>query len=223
VSHAAALPSLTPLSSLTSWSPLVPLAATPGVVAQESTEQAIGLPSLFLLVLVGSLIPVVPTGALVSSAAAVAFHHSDPVVFSALVFAAASLAAFSGDMLLYALGRGGSRWLGRLREQAAPGAVRRAQRQLAERGTVVLVVSRLVPAGRIPVMLAALLARMPLAAYMRGCLPAALAWTATYQLIGTLGGALFPHAWQGVLAAVVLALLFAVTPPLWRRATGTRP
>ncbi|MCK1815602.1 VTT domain-containing protein [Streptomyces sp. XM4011] len=202
------------LRSLPQVSPVVPLAA------EEAEQASVGLPSLFLLVLVGSLVPVIPTGALVSSAGVVAFHHSDPVVFTALVFAAASLAALCGDLLLFALGRGGTRWLRRLREQAAPGAVRRAQRQLAERGTVVLVVSRLVPGGRIPVMLAALLTRMPVTAYARGCFPAALAWAATYQLIGLLGGALFPHPWQGVLAAVALALLFAAAPHLWRRVTA---
>lgn len=72
----------------------------------ESTQQAVGYPSLFLLVTLGALVPVVPTGALVSSAAVVALHQSSP--FSLLiVFAVASAAAFFGDICLYWLGQRG--------------------------------------------------------------------------------------------------------------------
>jgi membrane protein DedA with SNARE-associated domain len=62
-------------------------------IPPESTQQALGYPSLFLLVLIGALVPVVPTGALVSSAAVVAFHQTAPFSL-ALVFGVASLAAF---------------------------------------------------------------------------------------------------------------------------------
>jgi membrane protein DedA with SNARE-associated domain len=199
-----------------------------GAVSPESAQQAIGYPSLFLLVMVGALVPVVPTGAIVSSAAAVAFHHSDPALPLVLVFAVAATAAFAGDALLYWLGQrgvrsqGGSRWLAWMRGQVAAEPLERARSRLERRGSTVLLVSRLVPAGRVPVMLACLMARMPLRAYLRGNLPAALAWAATYQLIGLLGGALFPHPWQGVAAAVALTLLIAVTPPAWRRVRGLR-
>src|SRR5690606_11444542 len=77
----------------------------------------------FLLVLIGALVPVVPTGALVSSAAVVAFHQTAPFSM-ALVFVTAALAAFLGDMALYWLGRrgmksrGGSRWLEAIRARA---------------------------------------------------------------------------------------------------------
>lgn len=98
-------------------------AATTSAVPPESTQQALGYPSLFLLVLIGALVPVVPTGALVSSAAVVAFHQTAPFAL-ALVFVTASLAAFLGDAALYWLGRrglrsrGGSRWLAAIRSRA---------------------------------------------------------------------------------------------------------
>ncbi len=85
----------------------------------------------------------------------------------------------------------------------------------------VLVLSRLVPAGRIPVMLACLMADMPLRRFSRGNLPACLAWAVTYQLIGILGGSLFREPWEGVVAAVVLTLLISVAPSVWRRMRGT--
>ncbi|NED10803.1 VTT domain-containing protein [Streptomyces sp. SID9124] len=188
----------------------------------ESTQQAVGYPSLFLLVALGALVPVVPTGALVSSAAVVAFHQSSP--FSLLVvFAVASSAAFLGDISLYWLGqrgvrsKNGSRWLRTIRDRAAPERLEQAQHKLDEHGATVLVLSRLVPAGRIPVMLACLLGRMELRRFARGDVPACLAWAATYQLIGILGGSLFPEPWQGVVAAVGLTLLISGAPAVWRR------
>ncbi|MFF5608260.1 DedA family protein [Streptomyces cellulosae] len=198
----------------------------PAAVAPEYTQQAIGYPSLFLLVLIGALVPVVPTGALVSSAAVVAFHQTAPFSM-ALVFVTASLAAFLGDVALYWLGRrgmtskNGSRWLEAIRERAPEERLAQAQEKLADHGGAVLVLSRLVPAGRLPVMLACLVAKWPLRRFVRGNLPACLAWAATYQLVGVLGGSLFPEPWEGVLAAIVLTVLISVAPGLWRRVRRT--
>ncbi|MFI9628562.1 DedA family protein [Streptomyces sp. NPDC052042] len=188
----------------------------------ESTQQAVGYPSLFLLVTLGSLVPVVPTGALVSSATVVALHQSSPFALL-VVFAVASTAAFVGDVCLYWLGRrgvrsrNGSRWLRTIKDQAAPERLEQARRKLDENGAMVLVLSRLIPAGRIPVMLACLLSRMPLHRFARGDVPACLAWAAAYQLIGVLGGSLFPEPWQGLVVAVGLTLLVSGGPAVWRR------
>ncbi|MEE1845887.1 DedA family protein [Streptomyces sp. NPDC007076] len=193
-----------------------------GQLPPESTQQAVGYPSLFALVAVGALVPVVPTGALVSSAGVVALHQSSP--FSLLiVFVVASAAAFLGDICLYWLGqrgvrsKNGSKWLRTISGRAAPERLAQAQQKLDEHGAAVLVLSRLVPAGRIPVMLACLLGRMPLRRFARGDVPACLAWAATYQLIGILGGSLFPEPWQGVVAAVGLTLLVSGAPAVWRK------
>ncbi|WTN46656.1 VTT domain-containing protein [Streptomyces sp. NBC_00631] len=188
----------------------------------ESAQQAIGYPTLFLLVLIGALVPVVPTGALVSSAAVVAFHQTAPFAL-ALVFVTASLAAFLGDAALYWLGRrglrskNGSRWLEAIRSRAPEERLEQAQSKLAEHGVAVLVLSRLVPAGRIPVMLACLLAEWPLRRFARGNAPACLAWAATYQVVGILGGSLFPEPWEGVVAAVGLTVVIGMAPTAWRR------
>ncbi|MFI5829830.1 DedA family protein [Streptomyces sp. NPDC051578] len=191
--------------------------------AAQGTQQAVGYPALFVLVALGALVPVIPTGALVSSAAVVAFHQRAFPFGLLLVFAVASLAAFLGDLALYWLGRsgvrsrGGSRWLERLRGRATPERLAQAQRRLDEHGVLVLVVSRLVPAGRIPVMLACLLAGLPLRRFARGDGPACLAWAGTYGLIGVLGGSLFSQPWKGVAVAVGVTLLISGAPALWRR------
>ncbi|QDY79844.1 DedA family protein [Streptomyces qinzhouensis] len=205
-----------------------PVADAVAQLPPESTQQAVGYPSLFLLVTLGALVPVVPTGAVVSSAAVVAFHQTDPLALL-YVFVVASLAAFLGDVTLYWLGqrgvrsRNGSRWLAELQSRAAPERLALAQDKLAEHGVAVLVLSRLVPAGRIPVMLACLLARMPLRSFVRGDVPACLAWAATYQLIGILGGSLFDRPWQGVVLAVGLTIVVSGAPAVWRRLRHGRP
>ncbi|MFJ8015967.1 DedA family protein [Streptomyces sp. NPDC096339] len=202
------------------------MAAAAGQVPPESTQRAVGYPALFVLVALGALVPVIPTGVLVSSAAVVAFHQESLPFGVLLVFAVAALAAFTGDMTLYWLGhrgvrsRGGSRWLERLRGRVAAERLEQAQTRLDEHGVLVLVLSRLVPAGRVPVMLACLLAELPLRRFARGDAPACLAWAATYGLIGILGGSLFAEPWKGVALAVGLALLISAGPALWRRVRG---
>lgn len=190
------------------------------------STQAVGYPSLFLLIVVGALVPVVPTGALVSSAAVVAFHQEAPLALL-LVFVVSAFAAFLGDMALYWLGRrgmhskNGSRWLAAIRDRAPEERLAQAQEKLADHGVLVLVLSRLVPAGRIPVMLACLMAKMPLRRFARGDIPACLAWAVTYQLIGILGGSLFKEPWQGVVVAVCLTVLISVAPTAWRKVRRT--
>ncbi|MEU6357372.1 VTT domain-containing protein [Streptomyces sp. NPDC047072] len=199
------------------WLATATTGATPGAAGQ-----AIGYPTLFLLVFLGALVPVVPTGALVSSAAVVAFHQTAPLSLL-FVFVTASSAAFLGDIALYWLGRrgmgskNGSRWLEAIRSRAPEDRLTQAQEKLADHGVAVLVLSRLVPAGRIPVMLACLMAKWPLRRFVRGNLPACLAWAVTYQLIGILGGSLFDEPWEGVLAAIVLTVTFSAAPSVWKR------
>jgi membrane protein DedA with SNARE-associated domain len=199
------------------WLAAATTGATPGAAGQ-----AIGYPTLFLLVFLGALVPVVPTGALVSSAAVVAFHQAAPLALL-FVFGTASTAAFLGDIALYWLGRrgmkskNGSRWLEALRSRAPEERLSQAQGKLADHGVAVLVLSRLVPAGRIPVMLACLMAEWPLRRFVRGNLPACLAWAVTYQLIGILGGSLFKEPWQGVVAAVALTVTISAAPTVWKR------
>ncbi|GGU85436.1 membrane protein [Streptomyces filipinensis] len=198
------------------------LADASTAVAPESAQRAIGYPMLFLLVCLGALVPVVPTGALVSSAAVVGFHQTAPFSL-ALVFVTASSAAFLGDVALYWLGRrgmgskNGSRWLAAIRSRAPEERLAQARGKLAEHGVAVLVLSRLVPAGRIPVMLACLMAEWPLRRFARGNLPACLAWAVTYQVIGILGGSLFEEPWEGVVVAVALTVVISAAPGVVRR------
>lgn len=204
------------------------LEAVTDAVSVEAVDHVASLPSLFLLVALGSLLPVVPTGAVLSGSAAVAVHQANPPLALLLVFLVASAAALLGDVALYWLAqrgadaRGGSRWLARLRTRVGPRELARGRRRLARHGVAVLVVSRMLPAGRVPVMLACLVARMPLRDFLRGALPACVAWALTYQLLGVVGSALFPRPWQGVAAAVGLTVLASLVPAGWRRLRAWR-
>ncbi|HEY0636720.1 MAG TPA: VTT domain-containing protein [Pseudonocardiaceae bacterium] len=193
--------------------------------AATNAHQAVGYPTLFAMVAVGAVVPVIPTGALVSAAGVVAWHLATPWDLP-LVLVVASIAALVGDTVLYWLAsRGSGRWLEWLRARADLPRLETAQRKLAENGTAVLVVSRLIPAGRIPVMLACLIAGWPLRRFIRADIGAALAWSAAYLAIGVLGGVLFAEPWQGLLAVIILALVTASIPNIWRwtRSRPTRP
>jgi membrane protein DedA with SNARE-associated domain len=190
----------------------------------SAAPQAVGYPMLFMLVTLGSVVPVVPTGAVVSAAAVVAWHSGRSALDLPLVLAVATVAAWVGDVLLYWLAvHAGGRWAKQLRGHLDGSRLRGAQDRLAENGRTLLVVSRLIPAGRIPVMAACLVSGWSVARFTRDDVFAVVAWALCYQAIGVVGGSLFPDPWQGVAAALVLVLLIAALPSLRRRLRREQP
>jgi membrane protein DedA with SNARE-associated domain len=71
----------------------------------------------------------------------------------------------------------------------------------------VLLVSRLIPGGRVPVLLAAAFLGLSWRTFVVANLPACLLWSSVYAGIGVAGGSIFPRPWEGVVAAVILILL----------------
>jgi len=167
----------------------------------------------------GAIVPIVPTGAAVSGAAALAFHTYPPVV--ALVVAAGAAGAYVGDLVMYAMCRAGGEQLARrlrwLRDEEHLAAVK--ERLLASQ-IPVLLVSRLIPGGRVPVLLAAAFAGLRWRTFVIANLPACGLWALVYAAIGVAGGSIFPKPWQGVVAAVLLILIInqSVTVVQRRRA-----
>jgi membrane protein DedA with SNARE-associated domain len=160
-------------------------------------------------VLVGAVLPVLPTGAAVSAGAVLA-SHSEPIGLVGVLIAGAG-GAYLGDLIVYAACRAGGEGLakrvGWLRENASLDALRV---RLAEHETTVLLTSRLIPGGRVPVLLAAGLAGYPWRRFALVDLTASSLWAVVYMAIGLLGSALFDEAWQGVVAAILLVLLTTV-------------
>ena len=168
-------------------------------------------------VLLGAVLPVLPTGAAVSAGAVLASHSAPPIGLVGVLIAGAG-GAYLGDLIVYAGCRAGGERLakrvGWLRENASLDALRI---RLAEHEVSVLLTSRLIPGGRVPVLLAAGLAGYPWQRFALVDLTASSLWAAVYMAIGLLGYALFDEPWQGVAAAIVLVLLTTVVSSLVQR------
>jgi membrane protein DedA with SNARE-associated domain len=181
------------------------------------------LATMFGVVAFGAVVPVVPTGAAVSVTAVLA---TNVLVLGAVVLVGAA-GAYVGDLITYAVLRVAGEQLARrvawLRADARAAAIGRFQRQITAHELRTLLLSRLVPGGRIPVLLAAALGGYSFRRYVVADLVAAVLWSAVYAGIGLAGRSIFPETWQGVLAAVALVVLASVVPSGWRRlARGRR-
>ncbi|MCU7826580.1 DedA family protein [Kitasatospora sp. DSM 101779] len=202
---------------------MIAAAALAALAADSGTTESVGFPALFLLVALGSLVPVFPTSILVSATAAAAVHTSAVPRDLVLVVVCAGLGAWCGDVTLYRLaGQAGGRLEARIRPRFDNPRVQEAERRLDEHGRAVLVPSRLVPGGRIFMIAACILSGWPVRRFAVAEAPAALLWATAYALIGALGGALFDQTWMGVLAAVGLVLLVGGATLLWRRRRRAR-
>jgi membrane protein DedA with SNARE-associated domain len=177
------------------------------------------LASLLVVVLLGAVVPIVPTGAAVSAAAVVAWHRDGYTVLA--VVAVGALAAYGGDAIMFALCRaGGEALTRRVRLSRRPIQLAETMKTRIERAPVpALLVSRLVPAGRIPMLLAAAVVGVSWRRFAVANVTACAVWSAMYASIGLFGGAVFPEPWQGVLAAIVLVLALSY---LWSRVQDRR-
>jgi membrane protein DedA with SNARE-associated domain len=165
---------------------------------------------LFLVVSFGAIVPIVPTGAAVSGAAALAFHeHPFTIGF---VVATGAAAAYAGDLVMYAMCRlGGEQLARRLRWLRDEERLQPVKNRLKEKQVPVLLVSRLIPGGRVPVLLAAAFLGLSWRTFVVANAPAAVLWSVVYAGIGVAGGSIFPEPWEGVLAAIVLVLVIGQT------------
>jgi membrane protein DedA with SNARE-associated domain len=185
------------------------------------TQQLAALGWLFLVVSFGAIVPIVPTGAAVSSGAALAFHNNPLVIV--LVIAAGAAGAYVGDLVMYAMCRAGGEQLARrlrwLRDEEHLAAVKE---RLHKRQVPVLLVSRLLPGGRVPVLLAAAFVGVPWRTFVVANAPACVLWSVVYAGIGVAGGSIFPEPWEGVVAAVVLVVLISQIANWWNKRREAR-
>lgn len=167
---------------------------------------SIGYPVLVGGVLLGSIVPVVPTGPLLSVAAAVAMTTDRMDI--ALVLLLATLAALTGDLVTFSIARFGGpravRWVAR--GQHADRLVE-VRGQFAAHGWQIVVVGRLLPAGRIPVLLAAGALDYPWRRLLPASLGAAFLWAVAYSLLGIVSGGIFDSPLVATLVATGLVLL----------------
>jgi membrane protein DedA with SNARE-associated domain len=167
---------------------------------------AVGYPVLFGLVFLGSVVPVVPTGLVVGTAAALAVT-TDNLELS-LVLALATCAALAGDLVTFAISRFGGptavRWVTRGQH---PERIDEVRDQFRAHGWQIIVAGRLLPAGRIPVLVAAGALAYPWRRLVPASTLAAFLWAMAYALLGVLSGGIFDSPLLAMLLATALVLL----------------
>jgi membrane protein DedA with SNARE-associated domain len=148
----------------------------------------------------------VPTGAVVGAAAAVALTTSS--LDLPLVLLLATLAAAAGDLVTFAICRSGGptavRWVARGQHAERIEEVRGHFRR---HGWQIIVVGRLLPAGRIPVLLAAGALAYPWRRLVPATVAAAFLWADAYALLGVVSGGIFDSPLVATLIATGLVLL----------------
>ncbi|MCS7480319.1 VTT domain-containing protein [Umezawaea endophytica] len=183
---------------------------------------SIGYPVLFGGVLLGSVVPVVPTGAVVGAAAAIATSTDRlDLVWVVLV---ATIGSLIGDLVTFAAASGGRtavvRWFSR--RQSAE-RLESAREKFAARGWQVVVIGRMVPAGRIPALLAAGALGYPWRRLVPAAAGACLLWSVAYSALGVVSGGLFDHPVVATVIATVLVLVVTAVSALVAKRRERRP
>jgi membrane protein DedA with SNARE-associated domain len=171
-----------------------------------SDGSGLGYPLLFGLVLLGSIVPVVPTGAVVGAGAAVATTTDN--LSLTLVVLVSTLAALVGDLVTFAVSRFGGpsavRWVARGQHADR---IEEVREQFRRHGWQIVVVGRLLPAGRIPVLLAAGALAYPWRRLLPASVVACVLWAVAYTLLGVLSGGIFDSPLLATLVATLLILV----------------
>ena len=169
---------------------------------------AIGYPALGAGVLLGSIVPVVPTGAVVGAAAAIATTTGR--LWLPAVIALATAAALAGDLVTFAVGRAGSGLALRLVTRGqTPERLAAMRDRFAAHGGRLVVIGRLLPAGRIPVLLAAAALAYPWRRFVPAAALGCLLWAIAYAVLGVVSGGIFDDPVLATVLATVLVLVVA--------------
>jgi membrane protein DedA with SNARE-associated domain len=124
------------------------------------------------------------------------------------VLALSTLAALIGDLVTFAVCRFGGpaavRWVARGQHAERIDQVRE---QFRRHGWQIIVIGRLLPAGRIPVLLAAGALAYPWRRLIPASVLACLLWALAYALLGVVSGGVFDSPLAATLLATLLILV----------------
>jgi membrane protein DedA with SNARE-associated domain len=190
------------------------------LAALDWTDPAtIGYPALGVGVLLGSIVPVVPTGAVVGAAAAIATTTGN--LWLPAVIGLATVAALAGDLVTFAAARAGSGPALRLAARGqTPEKLAAMRERFAAHGGRLVVVGRLIPAGRIPVLLAAAALAYPWRKLVPAAVVGCLLWAVAYAVLGVVSGGIFADPLVATLIATALVLAVAAGGALVKRLRG---
>lgn len=182
---------------------------------------SIGYPVIFGGVLLGSIVPVVPTGAVVGAGAAIAVSGGS--LNLALVVVVAAVGALIGDLVTFGAGRGGrgtlARWFEKRQSEEKLSA---ARDKFVQRGWLLVVIGRMVPAGRIPVLLAAGALDYPWRRLVVAATGACVLWSVAYAALGVVSGGLFDNPLVATVIATFLILIVTLVVGLVSRRREAR-
>ncbi|GAA3039051.1 DedA family protein [Streptosporangium longisporum] len=180
--------------------------------------------ALFAVALLDGFFPVVPAETAVITAGVFAAATGAPDL--PLVIVVAALGAFVGDHVSYLIGRTAN---GRLRNgRRSRKAFAWAEKALAERGGLVLVVARYIPGGRTACTLTMGAVAYPRRSFALFDAVAAVSWAVYSGLIGYVGGAAFENdpikgLLLGLGIAVTVTVVVEVVRHLRRRGAVAEP
>ncbi|UYO98346.1 VTT domain-containing protein [Microbacterium sp. M28] len=177
---------------------------TDGVTELVTGPWALAVMSL--LVLGDAFFVVVPGEIAVTALGALAISTGAPPLWA--VIACAAVAAMSGDLLCYAIGRwaGTERWRW-MRSERVRSARRWARGRLESGTAVVLFTARFIPFARLAINVTAGATRIPLPRYAALVSLAATGWAAYQAAIGALVATILPG---GPVVAIIVSVVCAV-------------
>jgi membrane-associated protein len=192
------------------------------IAAFDALERAVdeslwSYPAIAGAVALDSVLPMAPGEAVAITAGVLAADGALNVVF---VLVAAALGSFLGDNLSYWLGSS----LGRRAErrlfasERGRNQVAWAQRQLEQRGSVIIIAARFIPGGRTATTFSSGTLAMPWRRFASIDAVAASLWAVYVTALGYFGGATFRESlWKPLLAAAVVAISVAAGAEAVRR------
>lgn len=190
------------------------------------TDQVSGSPITYLVVAFASgadvLVPLIPSEAVVISASVIAANGG---LFIWLIVPLVAAGAVIGDNIAYLLGATlGERAARRVfRSPANHARLAWAERAVARRGAVLIVIGRFIPGGRTASTFAAGMLEMPWRRFIVADVIAALLWALYTAMLGYLGGATFgDNSWKPILGALGVASLITLGLETLRRVRRRR-
>ncbi|HET8528213.1 MAG TPA: DedA family protein [Gaiellaceae bacterium] len=164
---------------------------------------------VFLLAFLDAVFPVVPSETAVITAGVVAASGD---LFLPFVIVLAAAGAFLGDNTAYWIGRRFGGWVVErfFSGEKSKKRIDWAERQIEERGGVLIVVGRFVPGGRTAITLSSGLLHYSWPRFLLLDAAAASIWAVYAALLGFFGGRAFEHeAWKGLLLALGIGFAMA--------------
>lgn len=159
---------------------------------KEFSDSAWLPPIIFVIAMLDSVIPVVPSETMVI-VGGVAAGSENPQQSLPVIILVGALGAFTGDNLAYQLGRSAEGFLRRTLFRGEKGAKRMqwASEQLDKRGGMLLITARFIPGGRTVVTVMSGATRRPRRWFMSYIGVAAAIWATYAATLGYVGGKQF--------------------------------